>query len=116
MTIDQYKSVLRQHDTAIVVRMVASLAIIFSSLAIAVAIRTFDDALADILAPIVIFMIGTPLMIYGFARADRVYRKFPTLICAHCAGSIARPKSTVIATGNCPNCGRKVLADATIGS
>ncbi|MDV6030210.1 MAG: hypothetical protein F9B45_08900 [Phycisphaera sp. RhM] len=116
MTVDEYKAEVRQHDIATVVRMVASLAIIFAALAVAGVIRYYDDALADVLAPIVIFTIGTPLMIYGFTRVDRTYRRFPALICPHCDGTIARPKSTVIATGNCPNCGRNVLADATIGT
>ena len=116
MNIDEYKSELQRHDTATIVRLVASLGIVFAFLAIAGAIRYYDDALADILAPILIFMIGAPLMIYGFTRVDRTYRRFPLLICPHCDGTIARPRSTVIATGNCPNCGRSVLTDDTIGT
>jgi hypothetical protein len=116
MTVDEYKSEVRRHDTATIIRMVASVSVIFASLAVAGAIRFYDDALADILAPIVIFLIGTPLMIYGCRCVDRTYRKFPSLICPHCDGTIARPKTTVIATGNCPNCGRNVLSDARIGT
>ena len=116
MTIDEYKSEVRRHDTATVIRMVASVSVMFAFLGVSGAIRFYDDALADILAPIVIFFIGAPLLIYGFRCVDRTYRRFPSLICPRCDGTIARPKTTVIATGNCPNCGRNVLADATIGT
>jgi hypothetical protein len=116
VTIDEYKAEVAHHDTATVVRTIVSVSIMFVAVAIAVAIRNYDDELADILAPIVMFLIGAPLMIYGFRCADRAYRRFPSLICPHCDGTLARPKATVIATGNCPNCGRNVLNDAKIGT
>ena len=115
MNVDQYKSAVRKHDAAIAFRMFVSLSIIFAALAVAGAIRLYDDGLADLLAPIVIFLIGAPLMIYGFRWAERTYRRFSCLICPRCDGTIARPRATVIATGNCPNCGRKVLEDDRIG-
>ncbi len=116
MTIDDYKAQVALHDKAIVKGMVGSLSVMFVSLGAAGLVRYYDDGIADLVAPVIIFLVGFPLMLYGFTRVDRTYRRFPTLICPHCEGTLARPKATVIATGNCPSCGRRVLADATIGT
>ncbi|MEM0924967.1 MAG: hypothetical protein AAGJ83_02925 [Planctomycetota bacterium] len=115
MTIEEYKAEVKRHDTATFLRMLASIAILFVFGAAVAIIRFFDDTLGTVLAPI--FMcVGFPLMFLGFRQADRTYRGFPALICRHCDGSIARNSATVIATGNCPNCGRRVLADDSIGT
>ena len=43
------------------------------------------------------------------------YQEFPQLFCYNCDGNLLASRSIVIATGNCPNCGRRVLHDDTIG-
>lgn len=115
MDIEGYKSHVRRHESAILRRMLASVSVILIFLGIGILVRLYDDDLADILAPILIFVFGMPLMITGFWWTDRTYRSFPELVCRHCGESLARPRSTVIATGNCPHCGRRVLDDTTIG-
>ena len=116
MTIEEYLQVLRKHDHQMARRVVYSVTGIFVFLAIAGALRACAPLLADICAPILIFLIGLPLMLFGFRRADLTYRCFSNLICPHCDQSLARSKSVVIATGNCPNCGRRVLRDDRIGT
>ncbi len=116
MNIDVYKKEVKRHDRATALGFAASTCVIFASLGIAGFVRHLNDGLADIVAPIIIFMIGTPLMLYGFYRLDRLYRRFPSLICPHCKGTLAKARSVIVATGNCPHCGRQVLTDNTIGT
>jgi hypothetical protein len=79
-------------------------------------VRQFQPTLADALSPIIIFAFGLPVMLYCFMRIDRLYRKFPSLVCPHCGGNLTQNKAVIIATGNCTSCGRRVLTDDSIGT
>jgi hypothetical protein len=96
--------------------MAGAIAVMFVALGIATIVRLFNPNLADILAPIVMFLVGFPLMLLGFYHADRTYLRYPQLICPYCQGNLSRAKSVIIATGNCSSCGRRVLADDAIGN
>jgi len=98
------------------IRMICAISAIFVALGIGGAIRWYVDAIGSVATPIVVCFIGLPLMIFGIWRAGKTYRGFPNLLCRYCSHSLARAKATVIATGNCPNCGRRVLDDDTIGT
>ena len=116
MTVDEYNTEYARCQRSMIWRMVCSIAIIFASLALANGVRYFGGDLADILAPAIVFAVGFPIMLFGFYLVDRTYRKFPALICPHCGGSLSRAKSVIVATGNCPSCGRRVLKDDSIGT
>jgi hypothetical protein len=96
--------------------MAGAIAVMFVALGIANLVRLANPNLADILAPVVMFFVGFPLMLLGFYHADRTYLKYPQLICPYCQGNLSRSRSVIIATGNCPSCGRRVLADDAIGN
>ncbi len=116
MTIAEYNTEFARCQRRMVWRMVYSIGIIFVALALANGVRYLDDDFANLLAPIIIFAVGVPIMLIGFYHVDRTYRKFPEMICPHCDGNLSRAKSVIIATGNCPSCGRRVLADGAIGT
>ena len=116
MTVAEYKAEFAKCQTRLTWRMAGSIAVIFAMLGIAGIVRYNNPELADTIAPIIVFAVGLPLMLLGFVHADRTYRRYPCLVCPHCDGNLARQKSVIIATGNCPNCGRRVLADASIGT
>ena len=98
------------------VRMVCSAAVIFAALAIAALVGSFFPDFARLITPLIIFGVGLPLMLLGFYYADNSYKEFQRLICSHCKGNLHRNKSVVVATGNCPICGRRVLVDESIGT
>lgn len=114
--IREYKQQIANHDHAMTIRMIGAISLIFIALGIGGAIRWYDDAIGSVATPIVVCFIGLPLMIFGIWRVGQTYKRFPTLLCRCCSHSLARAKATVIATGNCPNCGRRVLDEDTIGS
>jgi hypothetical protein len=116
MNVADYNAEFARCQRRMVWRMVYSIAIIFVALALANGVRYLGGDLADILAPIIIFAVGFPIMLLGFYHVDRTYRKFPALMCPHCDGNLSRARSVIIATGNCPSCGRRVLDDAVIGT
>ncbi len=116
MNLDEFKAEVARHDTTIMKRMVLSISVMFAALAVAGILGSLEIKGAAFIGPAVVFLLGAPLMLYGFQRVDRAYRKFPALICPHCQGSLARSKPIVIATGNCPHCGREVVTDAAIGT
>lgn len=115
MTVIEYKTQVKMHEHAMAIGALFPIAAIFVPLVVALTVRMFNESVASFLAPGFLLVLGLPLLLYGFWRVDRMYKRFPILICVHCSGSLARAKSTVIATGNCPNCGRRVLDDETIG-
>lgn len=96
--------------------MAGAIAVMFGAIGAANVVRLFDPNLADIVAPTVMFFVGFPLMLLGFYHADRTYLNYPHLICPHCQGNLSRARSVIIATGNCPSCGRRVLDDDAIGN
>lgn len=116
LNINEYKSQVERHEHAKTIVAVVAISAIFVPLGISVAVRMVNEMLAYFVAPVSLLVFGFPLMLYGFWRLDRLYKRFPMLVCVRCKGSIARASSTVIATGNCPNCGRRVLTDDTIGT
>lgn len=116
MTIAEYLDAWKLCQRLVMRRVVGSVATIFGAMGVAGIVRLYNPLLADIVAPLIMFAVGVPLMLYGFSQADRAYRKFPGLVCPHCGGNLSRAKSVVIATGNCPHCGRRVLHDAMIGT
>lgn len=116
MNIDDYKSHVIKYDRAVASRLALSIAVIFVAMGLAGAIRIVDEQTGLIAAPFIVFLFGVPLMIFGLWWTDRVYQQFPMLSCKNCMNLLARSKSTVIATGNCPSCGRRVLDDARIGT
>ena len=116
MTVIEYKSQVKKHEHAMAIGALFPLAAILVPIVVALTVRTVNEPVASFLAPVFLLFLGLPLMLYGFWRVDRMYKRYPMLICTHCSGSLARAKSTVIATGNCPNCGRRVLDDETIGT
>ena len=116
MTIVEYKAETARFQRFQMTRLATGIAALFVTMAIAGVVRYNDPVLADILAPVIVFVIGLPVMLFFLWTADRGYRKYPALVCGHCEGNLYQSKSVVIATGNCPHCGRRVLADATIGT
>ena len=57
-----------------------------------------------------LFAIGVPFMLFGFWWADQHHKKFPNLCCRHCGKSLVQSSGIVIASRNCPHCGRQVVA------
>jgi hypothetical protein len=55
------------------------------------------------------FLVGLPLMLWGFWRADQHAKRFATLTCRHCAKPLLQSSRIVIASRNCPYCGRPVI-------
>ncbi|GEM_PF-6339177 len=116
MNVAEYNTEVGRCQRQLSWRMACAIAPMFAALSVAGIVRYNNPGLADILAPIIMFAIGFPIMLLGFVRADRTYRNFPALVCPHCDGNLSRMKSVIIATGNCPNCGRRVLNDSAIGT
>jgi hypothetical protein len=52
-----------------------------------------------------------PVFFGVFALAARWAQSHPHLKCPHCRRSLAESAKLVIATRNCPHCGRRVLAE-----
>jgi predicted RNA-binding Zn-ribbon protein involved in translation (DUF1610 family) len=72
-----------------------------------------EESLGPVLSkflPAAFFLIGLPLMLFGFWRADQLYKKFAMLTCQHCGKSLVQSSRIVIASRNCPHCGRQVVA------
>ena len=61
--------------------------------------------------PAVCFLLGVPLMLYGFWVADRHYKDFPTLQCHNCGKSLFNLHHVVVASRNCPHCGQRVIME-----
>lgn len=59
--------------------------------------------------PAAVVLIVVPGMLYGFWRADQYYKNYPRLRCPYCGESLVNLHHTVIASQNCPHCGRQVL-------
>lgn len=116
MTIAKYTAECAKCQRRLGWRMAGAIAVMFIVLGIANLVRLFDPNLADIVAPVVMFLVGFPLMLLGFYHADRTYLKYPKLMCLHCHGNLSKARSVIITTGNCPSCGRRVLSDDTIGN
>lgn len=116
MTVTEYNAECARCQRRLGWRMVFAIVAILVAIGAANVVRLFDPSLADIVAPIVMLLVGFPTMLFGFYHADRTYLKFPLLICPHCEGNLSRAKSVIIATGNCPSCGRRVLHDNAIGN
>jgi 4-amino-4-deoxy-L-arabinose transferase-like glycosyltransferase len=116
MTIDQYTAEIARCQRQLIWRMVIAIAPVFLAFGIAGIVRYNNPDLADFVGPILVFAVGLPMMLCGFVYADRTHKSFPMLLCPHCDGNLSRSKSVIIATGNCPNCGRRILTDAAIGT
>lgn len=116
MTITEFNRELAQFQRRLSWRFFFAIAPLFIAFGIAGIVRSYNPELADIAAPIIVFAIGVPIMLLGFVYADRTYKKHPALMCPYCDRTLSRAKSIVVATGNCPNCGRRVLTDDTIGT
>jgi hypothetical protein len=56
------------------------------------------------------FLIGLPLMLFGFWRADQQIKSFAALHCTGCGKPLLQSAGIVIASKNCPHCGRPALA------
>ena len=97
-------------------RMALSIAALFSTLLLGFACRALFAPVAQAIVGPVSFAIGFPLLLFGFHLTDRTYREFLKLICPYCDHSLFNSKSVIIATGNCPACGRRVLKDGQIGT
>ena len=116
MTVAEYTSECARCQRKLMWRMAGAIAAIFVAIGVANLVRLFDPDLAGIVTPIVMCLVGFPVMLLGFYRADRTHLKFPLLVGPHCDGNLSRAKSVIIATGNCPSCGRRVLTDDAIGN
>jgi hypothetical protein len=115
VNIDQYKRELRLCQKRMIWQMFAAIGVMFAVLLVGLPIRPFLDPLYQPFLGPTCVLLGLPMMLVGFRAADVAFRKFPKLICPHCEGGLHQSKSVVIATGNCPGCGRRVLADSNIG-
>jgi len=62
------------------VRMVCAISAILIALGIGGTIRWYDETVGSVVAPIVVFFIGLPAMIFGIWRVDQTYRRFPALV------------------------------------
>jgi len=116
MNIPEYNDECSRCQRTVMWRMMLAIGAMFGAIGITLIIRYNNAAVGDILGPIILALVGFPIMLLGFVHADRAYQKFSSLICPHCDGSLAREKSIIIATGNCPTCGRRVLSDSSIGT
>ena len=87
-----------------------------STLGIVPIARYYISGMGSI-ARIVVIAVALPLLVLAFAYANRAYRRYPTLVCSHCQGNLShRTQFVVIASGNCPHCGRRALIDPVIGT
>ena len=116
MQIHEFNHEYKLCQRLMVIRAACSVAVLFAAMGIAVLTRRLFGDSASLIVPLIMFGVGLPLMLTGFYYADRTFRKFPRLICSNCDGSLYRSKSVVVATGNCPTCGRRVLSDDSIGT
>jgi hypothetical protein len=72
-----------------------------------------EETLGPVLSkflPAAFFVLGVPVMLFGFWRADQQHKRFATLTCPHCAKPLVQSSRIVIASRNCPFCGRQVVA------
>ncbi len=70
----------------------------------------FGAGAAEILMGLTPFP-AIPVMFAGFWWLHRLSKKTPELLCPHCKKSIVGMRHIVVATKNCPHCGRRVLAE-----
>jgi hypothetical protein len=67
-------------------------------------------AVAAEFVPAACVALGVPLMLFGFWRADQYQKHYPNLHCRHCNKPLLQSARIVIASRNCPSCGRQVLS------
>ena len=117
MKIAEFNKQSKACQKIMVIRMFLSIGFMFATMGVAALIQEFLGGGPSFLVfgPIAV-LIGMSVMLFGFHLTDQTFRCYPMLTCPHCEGNLLRSKSVVVATGNCPGCGRKVLKDKTIGT
>jgi hypothetical protein len=70
----------------------------------------FFGAVPAEFVPATCVALGLPLMLFGFWRADQYQKHYPNLHCRHCNKPLLQSARIVIASRNCPSCGRQVLS------
>jgi hypothetical protein len=70
----------------------------------------FDSFTVDILTKLPIALVQIAAVVCIFWMYGRVKRQ-SGVRCPHCAKGLANRKKIVIASGNCPFCGKKVIED-----
>lgn len=66
--------------------------------------------------PIAAVIALLPIMFLGCRWAECTWKEFPKMSCIHCDDNLFQRWSLVVATGNCPHCGRRALKDELIGN
>jgi len=87
--------------------------ILFATLATLSTKQYFGNSLGPVfskLLPATFYLVGLPLMLFGFRQADQHYRQFPNLACRHCGKPLHQSSHIVIASRNCPQCGLQIVA------
>ena len=119
-TIDEFRADHDQCSQRTLRTLVASIGSLLVFLLLGIAARNVSSAYVGPVAteflPVACVLVGIPLMLFGFWRADQHQKKFPNLRCRHCAKPLMQSARIVIASRNCPHCGRQVLtppSDAT---
>jgi hypothetical protein len=111
-TIDEFRADAERCKSGVQRRVMLSIgslmALILLSVAARALLRDAVGSAAEFL-PAAVFVAGVPLMLYGFWRADRYAARFATLACPHCAATLATSSGIVIASRNCPSCGKRVI-------
>ena len=116
MNVDQYKNEHRACQKRIIWRFFSAVAVMMAILALCIPIRYMVDPFYEPFIGPCCVLTAFPLLIIGIRSADNAYRAFPNLACRHCGIGLFQSKSVIIATGNCPGCGRRVLNDDAIGT
>ncbi len=65
-----------------------------------------------------LFFFGATAMVVGLCVTlfTREVKDQHSLVCPHCAKPLSQSRDIVIATGNCPHCGRRIIKDAKHGA
>lgn len=113
-TIEEYRDQLKRHDRRTTCEVTLAIAIGMAiGFVIVQAMSLLELHLGkgrgNLLSLGLIAMGGLPI-IYVLWRADRPGKRFPYLRCRHCEGVLnLRTQKYVIATRNCPHCGKQVI-------
>ena len=116
MKIAEFHKEHRNCQKRMALRMTLSFGTLFFALLLGFVSGVFFGPVAQAVVGPICVAVGFPLLLFGFHLSDRTYRDFSSLTCPHCDGSLFKSKSVIVATGNCPTCGRRVLKDGQIGT
>ncbi len=116
MNIDEFKSHARSCQSTQIFRLVVLLVPFFMVLAVCkLAVVKSDDIWTKFI-PAIVLVLFVPGLVCGAKWVENACRSIAGMLCPNCSKPLTQSKSIVIATGNCPNCGRRVLNDNRIGT